>query len=169
METPKLPRIDITRALAVQPWKCSERPAGIKRPEDTRAVFAGAFPTDSREAFVGLMLDARHRPMAAPWIISIGSLNASLVHPREVFGPAILHRAAALIVAHNHPSGDERPSGDDLELTGRLDRAGEILGIALLDHLIFAVGDIHGEEPASYTSIREYGWPSRPAQFSSDL
>ncbi len=86
--------------------------------------------------------------------VSIGSLNASLVHPREVFKPAVALSAAAVIVAHNHPSGNARPSGDDLELTARLDRCGELLGVALLDHLV--VGD------TEVTSIREYGWPTGP-------
>ena len=106
-----------------------------------------------RERFIALYLDARHRVRALE-TVSTGSLNASLVHPREVFKPAIALSAAAVIVAHNHPSGDPRPSGDDLELTGRLDRCGELLGIALLDHLV--VGD------ADITSIREYGWPGVP-------
>ncbi len=81
-------------------------------------------------------------------------MNASLVHPREVYKPAIARSAAAIIVAHNHPSGNARPSGDDLDLTARLDRCGELLGVALLDHLV--VGD------TEVTSIREYGWPSGP-------
>ena len=68
--------------------------------------------------------------------VSIGTLSASLVHPREVFSPAIAHCAAALIVAHNHPSGDCTPSSEDKDATRRLCRAGELLGIPLLDHLV---------------------------------
>jgi DNA repair protein RadC len=83
--------------------------------------------------------------------VSIGSLNASLVHPREVFKQAVVGSAAALVVAHNHPSGCAQPSGDDLDLTCRLDRCGELLGISLLDHLVVGEQEI--------VSIREYGWP----------
>ena len=123
----------------------------VRRPEDLGRVLRDEFRGLDRERFIALYLDARHRVRALE-TVSVGSLNASLVHPREVFKPAIALSAAAVIVAHNHPSGDPRPSGDDLELTGRLDRCGELLGIALLDHLV--VGD------ADITSIREYGWPA---------
>lgn len=123
----------------------------VRRPEDLGGVLRDEFRGLDRERFIALYLDARHRVRALE-TVSVGSLNASLVHPREVFKPAIALSAAAVIVAHNHPSGDPRPSGDDLELTGRLDRCGELLGIALLDHLV--VGD------ADITSIREYGWPA---------
>lgn len=126
----------------------------VRRPEDLTAVLRDEFRGLDRERFIALYLDARHRVRALE-TVSIGSLNASLVHPREVFKPAIAMSAAAVIVAHNHPSGDPRPSGDDLELTGRLDRCGELLGIALLDHLVIGDADI--------TSIREFGWPA-PAQ-----
>lgn len=68
--------------------------------------------------------------------VSIGTLSASLVHPREVFSPAVAHCAAAVIVAHNHPSGDCTPSAEDKDATRRLARAGELLGIPLLDHLV---------------------------------
>lgn len=123
----------------------------VRRPEDLGILLRDEFRGLDRERFIALYLDARHRVRALE-TVSTGSLNASLVHPREVFKPAIALSAAAVIVAHNHPSGDPRPSGDDLELTGRLDRCGELLGIALLDHLV--VGD------ADITSIREYGWPA---------
>lgn len=123
----------------------------VRRPEDLTGLLRDEFRGLDRERFLALYLDARHRVRALE-TVSTGSLNASLVHPREVFKPAIALSAAAVIVAHNHPSGDPRPSGDDLELTGRLDRCGELLGIALLDHLV--VGD------ADITSIREYGWPA---------
>ena len=71
-------------------------------------------------------------------LISRGTLNASLVHPREVFRPAILASAAAIILVHNHPSGDPEPSDEDVSLTKRLVKAGEILGIEVLDHLVVA-------------------------------
>lgn len=89
-----------------------------------------------KEHFVALYLNARHR-LIAQETVSIGTLTASLVHPREVFAPALEKRAAALIVAHNHPSGDINPSPEDQEATRRLSRAAELLGIGLLDHVIF--------------------------------
>jgi DNA repair protein RadC len=70
--------------------------------------------------------------------ISIGSLNANIVHPREVFEPAITNHALSLIVAHNHPSGDPQPSEDDLRITKKLVKAGNLLGINLIDHLIIS-------------------------------
>ena len=125
----------------------------VRRPEDLHPVLRAEFRGLDRERFLALYLDARHRVQAVQ-TVSIGSLNASLVHPREVFKPAVAMSAAAVIVAHNHPSGNPRPSGDDLDLTARLDRCGELLGVALLDHLV--VGD------TEVTSIREYGWPTGP-------
>lgn len=142
-------------------WKVCERPQQIRGPGDMQHMWKDAFKNDSREQFMVMLLDARHKPMAPPILVSIGSLNASLVHPREVFGPALALRAAAIVVAHNHPSGNTKPSEDDMELTLRLDAAGDLLGIALLDHIIVTNGDIHGEEMMDMLSLREYGWPSK--------
>lgn len=123
----------------------------VRRPEDLHDLLRAEFRGLDRERFVALYLDTRHRLLDRE-TVSIGSLNASLVHPREVFKSAVLVSAAALVVAHNHPSGCARPSGDDLELTARLDRCGELLGISLLDHLVVGEQEI--------LSIREYGWPA---------
>ena len=122
----------------------------VSSPADVHPLLREEFRGLDRERFLALYLDTRHRVVAAE-TVSIGSLNASLVHPREVFKPAVAMSAAAVIVAHNHPSGDASPSGDDLDLTARLDRCGDLLGIALLDHLVTGDKDI--------ISIREYGWP----------
>lgn len=91
--------------------------------------------TAKKEHFVVLYLNARNQ-LIHKELISVGTLNASLVHPREVFKPAIEHLAACVIVAHNHPSGEVEPSQADLELTERLRLAGELLGIELIDHII---------------------------------
>lgn len=123
----------------------------VRRPEDCHGLLRREFRGLDRERFLALYLDTRHR-ITDVETVSVGSLNASLVHPREVFRPAVALRAAAVIVAHNHPSGCAEPSGDDLELTARLDRCGELLGIALLDHLVAGADEI--------VSIREFGWPS---------
>jgi len=123
----------------------------VQRPEDLHPLLRREFQGLDRERFLALYLDTRHR-LRGVETVSIGTLNASLVHPREVFKNAIGMSAAALIVAHNHPSGCAQPSSDDLKLTARLDRCGEVLGISVLDHLV--AGD------AEIVSIRENGWPT---------
>jgi DNA repair protein RadC len=91
--------------------------------------------TIKKENFVALYLNARNQ-LIHKETISIGTLNASLIHPREVFKSAIDHLAASILVAHNHPSGSLEPSEDDLEVTRRLKEAGKILGIEIVDHVI---------------------------------
>ena len=88
-----------------------------------------------KEHFVVFYLDSRNQEIKRE-IISVGSLNANLVHPREVFEPAVRNLAAQVILAHNHPSGDPEPSEDDLEITKRLVESGKILGIEVVDHII---------------------------------
>ena len=88
-----------------------------------------------REHFVVLMLDQKNKVIGIH-TVSVGSLTASVVHPREVFKPAILSNCAALILAHNHPSGQPQPSQEDRVLTVRLVAAGKLLGISILDHVI---------------------------------
>jgi len=90
-----------------------------------------------KEHFVIFYLDSRNQEIKRE-IISVGSLNANLVHPREVFEPAVRNLVAQVILAHNHPSGDPEPSEDDLEITKRLVEAGKILGIEVVDHVIVA-------------------------------
>lgn len=92
-----------------------------------------------KEHFVIFYLDSRNQEIKRE-IISVGSLNANLVHPREVFEPAVRNLAAQIILAHNHPSGDPEPSEDDLEITKRLVESGKILGIEVIDHIIVTKG-----------------------------
>jgi DNA repair protein RadC len=92
---------------------------------------------DAREHFVAILLDGRHRPIAYQ-VVSIGTATSSLVHPREVFQTAVGLGAVAIVLAHSHPSGDPTPSSEDREVTARLVRAGEILGIRILDHVVVA-------------------------------
>jgi DNA repair protein RadC len=102
-----------------------------------------------KEHFVGLYLNARNQIIAKE-LISIGTLNASIVHPREVFEPAIRLNCASVIVAHNHPSGDTCPSEADIASTKQLYKAGEILGIDLIDHLVVSKN--------SFTSLKTNGY-----------
>jgi len=102
-----------------------------------------------REQFHVLLLDGKHR-LRRVSRVSEGTLTTSLVHPREVFRDAVRAAAAAVMVVHNHPSGDPEPSREDLEVTERLVKAGRLLGIPLLDHLVIAEG--------GYVSLRERGW-----------
>jgi DNA repair protein RadC len=101
-----------------------------------------------REYFYAILLSTKNHVLAVE-LVSVGTLSASIVHPREVFKPAIVQSAAAVAVVHNHPSGDVTPSPEDRELTRRLARAGELLGIRLLDHLIVC--------ETEYVSLRDAG------------
>lgn len=90
-----------------------------------------------KEHFVVLYLDAKNQ-LVHKETISMGTLNANLVHPREVFEPTLKHSAAQIVAAHNHPSGDPKPSEDDLEITKRLTEAGKMMGVEIMDHVIVA-------------------------------
>lgn len=102
---------------------------------------------ETREMFMTLHLDGKNRIIAMD-LVSIGSLNQSIVHPRSVFQTALLSNAAAIILIHQHPSGDPIPSAEDISITRRLKECGELMGIRILDHII--VGD-------SYLSFVEQG------------
>ena len=115
----------------------SKVPKPVRGPDDVIALIGRKLRTESREHFVVLLLNARHECMAVE-TVSIGSLNASIVHPREVFRAAVLAAAANILVAHNHPSGDPEPSEEDIAITRRLAQVGELLGIGLLDHVVIA-------------------------------
>lgn len=94
---------------------------------------------ETKEYFISLHLDGKNRILCMDRV-SVGSLNASIVHPREIFKSALLSSAGGIVLLHNHPSGDATPSREDLELTTRLRECGELLGIRVLDHLIIGDG-----------------------------
>ena len=102
---------------------------------------------EAKEHFIALHLDGKNR-IACLDRVSVGSLNQSIVHPRELFKTALLSSAAAILLIHNHPTGDPTPSSEDLEVTRRIKEAGDLLGIKVLDHII--IGD-------SYLSFAEQG------------
>ena len=119
--------------------RAAERPAAcpaIRGPEDVRLLVRD-LERARKEHFVVLLLNARHE-LQGRETVSIGSLNASIVHPREVFQPAIVHSAASIVLVHNHPSGDPEPSEEDLSITKRLVQVGDLVGIGVLDHVIVA-------------------------------
>lgn len=101
-----------------------------------------------REQLIVCCLDTKNQPTAIN-VVSVGSLNTSIVHPREVFKPAILSNSASIILFHNHPSGDPEPSKEDISISERIKESGIILGIKLIDHIII------GND--SYCSLKERG------------
>ena len=107
----------------------------VKSPEDVVNIVKSQLKGKKKEHFLVLCLDTRNRVInCRP--VSIGSLDTSIVHPREVFKEAVSSSAASVIFVHNHPSGDPEPSKEDVELTKRLVKAGEVIGIDVLDHII---------------------------------
>ncbi|HVO11245.1 MAG TPA: DNA repair protein RadC [Vicinamibacteria bacterium] len=111
----------------------------LQSPQEAARYLLPRYSARPVETFGLLALDARHR-LRREAVISVGSLTASLVHPREVFQEAVVSRAAALVLFHNHPSGDPEPSPEDLALTRRLAAAGSLMGIEVLDHLVLGAG-----------------------------
>jgi len=120
----------------------------VKTPDEVTALVRGRLKGKKKEHFLALLLDTRNQLIKLVEI-SVGSLDASIVHPREVFKEAISASAASVIFAHNHPSGDPEASDDDIRLTKRLAEAGEIVGIDVLDHII--IGD------KNYLSLKREG------------
>ena len=121
----------------------------ITSPEDGVALLMPRLRYESKEHFLVVLLNSKNKVLDIEQI-SEGSLNSSVVHPREVFAPAVLHHAAAILTAHNHPSGDPTPSKEDKDLTNTLVQAGKYMGIPVLDHII--IGD------AKYFSFKEHSY-----------
>ena len=117
----------------------AELQRAVDGPEDVVSMVSPLLEGLQQEAVVALSLGARHQALHVT-TVALGSLNAAGVHPREVFRDAIAVGAAAIVLAHNHPSGDPEPSEDDIRLTRRFVRCGETLGIELLDHLVLGGG-----------------------------
>ena len=121
----------------------------ITSPEDGVALLMPRLRYEAKEHFLVVLLNSKNKVLEIKQI-SEGSLNSSVVHPREVFAPAVLHHAAAILTAHNHPSGDPTPSKEDKDLTNTLVQAGKYMGIPVLDHII--IGD------ARYFSFKEHSY-----------
>jgi DNA repair protein RadC len=141
--------IEIGRRLATEPLQRGEP---LRGGSDVFRHYHARLRDLRVEQFLAVLLDGKHRVLREE-LISQGTLTSSPVHPREVFAPAIRHSAAALVLVHNHPSGDPSPSADDLEITNRLCEVGSLVGIRVLDHVI--VGD------GAFVSLADRGLMSR--------
>lgn len=131
-----------------------ERPK-ITTPEQAAAVLRERARVLQHEVFWALMLDTKNRLIGEPQQISQGTLNSSLVHPRELFKKALQHSCAAMILAHNHPSGDPAPSAEDIKVTKQLVEAGELMKIKVLDHIIIGIRSHFSDR--DFYSLREAG------------
>nr|WP_304626070.1 DNA repair protein RadC [Sporosarcina sp. BP05] len=129
--------------------KHSEGRYTIRSPEDAAAYLMTDMASLKQEHFVVLFLNVKNEVLHKQTIF-IGSLNSSIVHPREIFREAVKRSAASIVVSHNHPSGNPSPSPEDIEVTKRLIEAGSIMGIEVLDHVI--IGD------HQFLSLKEKGY-----------
>jgi DNA repair protein RadC len=129
--------------------KAKEKKMQVRTPGDVYNFLKNRFGGKRQEHFLCLTLNGAHEVIKSH-VVTIGILNRTIVHPREVFYRAIKDNAAAIIIAHNHPSGRTVPSPEDEELTRRLKEAGEIMGIPILEHLIIT-------KKNGYYSFREHG------------
>lgn len=142
-------RVNIVSLKLVKESSLLYKERSVRSPEDGYQLMKLLLTDKDREHFIVASLDTKNQPVSIN-VCHIGSLNASIVHPREVMKSAILSNAASIIVGHNHPSGLPEPSKEDIEVTRRLAEAGKIIGIDVLDHII--VGD------DSFISLKEKGY-----------
>ena len=142
-------RINIVSIKMVKESSFLYQTRQILSPNDAYEMIKEKLEGLDREQFIIACLNTKNEPTNIS-VVSVGSLNKAIVHPREVFKTAILSNAASIMAFHNHPSGETTPSQQDIQLTNRLYEAGELLGIKLLDHLI--IGD------NSFTSLKEKGY-----------
>ena len=142
-------RIDIVSIKMVKESSFQYLARQILSPSDAYEMIKDHLQDLDREQFIIACLNTKNEPTNIT-VVSVGSINKAIVHPREVFKTAILSNAASIMAFHNHPSGETTPSQQDIQLTNRLYEAGELLGIKLLDHLI--IGD------GTFTSLKEKGY-----------
>ncbi len=133
-------RIDIVTLKMVKDSSILYSPRKLESPGDAAGLARGFLQDSDREKFIVICLSTKNEPSCIS-IASIGSLNSSIVHPREIFKTALLSNSASVILAHNHPSGEPTPSQEDLDVTKRLVEAGKILGISVLDHIVIGDGN----------------------------
>ena len=142
-------RINIVSIKMVKEASFLYQTRTISSPKDAYEMIKEQLEGLDREQFIIACLNTKNEPTNIT-VVSVGSLNKAIVHPREIFKTAILSNAASIMAFHNHPSGEITPSQQDIQLTNRLYEAGELLGIKLLDHLI--IGD------GTFTSLKEKGY-----------
>ena len=142
-------RINIVSIKMVKESSFLYQTRQILSPNDAYEMIKEQLEGLDREQFIIACLNTKNEPTNIT-VVSVGTLNKAIVHPREVFKTAILSNAASIMAFHNHPSGETTPSQQDIQLTNRLYQAGELLGIKLLDHLI--IGD------GRFTSLKEKGY-----------
>lgn len=145
--------LDLARRMADETR--DERGGFVRTPEDVAGVMREWARGLDHERFWVLNLDTRNRMKGHPHEVSRGILDSSLVHPREVFKPAIQGGCAAIVLVHNHPSGDPTPSAEDIRLTRQLIQAGQVVGIKVLDHMI--LGRRTPDQARDFLSLRESG------------
>ena len=126
--------VELGRRLSERAARTLEK---VEGPEDVARYVIPSLRFEQKEHFLAMFLDIRNRILALS-TISVGSLTSSIAHPREVFREAIRYSAASVILVHNHPSGDPAPSREDIQLTKQMMKAGEIMGIPVLDHVVVA-------------------------------
>lgn len=131
METVQIVKINLVREKSMN----LTYGINISSPEDAEKAFREYIGDSDREVFAVMTLNNRHS-ITSLTTVSIGSLNSCVVHPREVFKTAILSNAESIVLCHNHPSGECQPSSEDIAATSRMQEAGKILGIQVLDHII---------------------------------
>ena len=141
----RLPRYFVS---LIREGSCLSNLKAIRTPEDVFAIMAPGYDNAVVETAQMLALDTKNKIIGV-FTISIGLLNASIIHPRDVFQRAILSNAASVILIHNHPSGDPTPSSEDITLTRTLSEAGKVMDITVLDHVIVGEG--------RFVSLKEFG------------
>lgn len=128
-------RVDIVTIKMIKENSILYKNRQISSPQDAVNLVRDFLENSDREKLIVCCLDVKNQPTIIN-TVSVGSLNSSIVHPREVFKAAILGNSASIIIFHNHPSGDPTPSQEDINITKRLSESGKILGINLIDHII---------------------------------
>ena len=142
-------RVDIVSIKMIKEKSIKYETRRISTPNDAQCLFRRFLEDSDREQLIVVSLDTKNQPTTIN-VASIGSLNSSIVHPREIFKSAILSNANSIIIAHNHPSGDANPSKEDISITKRLKECGELMGINLIDHIIIGDDD-------RFISLKEKG------------
>ena len=141
--------IDIVKIKLCKEGSVLYEPRKISSPGDAVSLCGRFLDNLDREQMIAISLDTKNQPTNVS-VVSIGTLNVSLCHPREIFKVAILSNANSIIISHNHPSGDTSPSHEDIQITERLSEVGKLMGIPLIDHIIMG-------EDGTYCSFKEEG------------